>query len=66
METPTQSRFYVVNVEDLVIQVTSYIVKAIDADHAEKLVIEGQYAFESEIETVDNVESQIKSVEELK
>ena len=55
-----------VNVEDLVIQVTSYIVKALDAEHAEKLVIEGQYAFESEIETVDNVESQIKSVEELK
>ena len=66
METPTQSRFYVVNVEDVVVQVTTYIVKAIDADHAEKLITEGQYAFESEIETVDNIESSIKSVEELK
>jgi hypothetical protein len=62
----TQSRYYIVNVEDVVVQVTSYIVKALDKDHAEKLITEGLYVFESEIETVDNVESSIKSVEEMK
>ena len=66
METPTQSKFYVVNVEDVVVQITSYVVKALDAEHAAKLIAEGVFAFESEIETIDNVESEIKSVEELK
>ena len=66
METPTQSRLYVVNVEDVVVQSTTYIVKALDAEHAAKLISEGMFAFESEIEVIDNIESEIKSVEELK
>lgn len=62
----TQSKYFLVNVEDIVVQATTYIVKAIDSDHAVKLVTDGVYAFESEIETVDNIESSIKSVEEMK
>lgn len=62
----TQSKYYLVNVEDVVVQVTTYIVKALDIDHAVKLVTDGVYAFESEIETIDNIESSIKSVEEMK
>jgi hypothetical protein len=66
METPTQSKLYVVNVEDVVVQSTTYIVKALDKEHAAKLISEGMFAFESEIEVIDNIESEIKSVEELK
>ena len=55
-----------VNVEDVVVQSTTYIVKALDAEHAAKLISEGMFAFESEIEVIDNIESEIKSVEELK
>ena len=40
METQTQSRLYVVNVEDVVVQSTTYIVKALDAEHAAKLISE--------------------------
>jgi predicted nucleic acid-binding protein len=57
--------FYVVTVEDQVIQITSYIVRAEDIDHAQRLVTEGIYAFESECEVVDTVSSEIKSVEEI-
>jgi hypothetical protein len=57
--------FYVVTVEDQVIQVTSYIVRAEDIDHARRLVAEGIYAFESEREVVDTIASEIKSVEGL-
>lgn len=55
--------FYVVDVEDHVIQITSYIVRASDADHARKLVTQGVYAFESEREIVDTISSEIKTVE---
>lgn len=57
--------FYVVDVEDHVIQITSYIVRANDEDHARKLVSSGMYAFESEREIVDTISSQIKTVEGL-
>lgn len=57
--------FYVVTVEDQVIQVTSYIVLAEDIDHAQRLIAGGVYAFESECEVVDTVSSEIKSVEEI-
>jgi hypothetical protein len=66
METPTQSKLYVVNVEDVVVQSTTYIVKALDKEHAAKLIAEGMFVFESEIEVIDNIESEIKSVEEFK
>lgn len=57
------SDFYIVAVEDQVIQVTTYIVRADDSDHARRLVAEGIYAFESEREVVDTIASEIKSVE---
>lgn len=57
--------YYVVNVEDHVVQITSYIVKANDADHAKALLTKGIYAYESECETVDTLSSEIKSVEGL-
>ena len=57
--------FYIVTVEDQVIQVTSYIVLAENVEHAQRLVAEGVYAFESECEVVDTVSSEIKSVEEI-
>ena len=59
------SDFYVVTVEDHVVQVTNYIVRAEDIDHARRLVAEGIYAFESEREVVDTIESEIKTVEAI-
>jgi hypothetical protein len=59
------NEFYVVTVEDIVIQVTNYIVRATDASHARSLVTQGIYAFESEREVVDTVSSEIKTVEEV-
>lgn len=55
--------FYVVTVEDQVIQLTSYIVRAENIDHARSLVAQGIYAFESESEVVDTISSEIKTVE---
>lgn len=55
--------FYIVDVEDHVVQITSYIVRANDAEHAKKLVATGVFAFESEREIVDTISSQIKTVE---
>lgn len=55
--------FYVVSVEDQVIQVTSYIVRANSKEHACDLIANGVYAFESEVETVDTISSEIKNVE---
>lgn len=59
------SDFYVVAVEDKVIQVTTYIVRAENIANARQLVSEGIYAFESESEVVDTLSSEIKSVEEI-
>ena len=55
--------FYVVSVEDHVIQITNYIVRAESKDQACDLVANGVYAFESEMEIVDTINSEIKSVE---
>lgn len=57
--------FYAVSVEDTVIQVTTYIVRAKNLDHAHTLVTQGIYAFESESEVVDTIESRITTVEGL-
>lgn len=57
--------FYVVTVEDTVVQVTNYIVRAKDVLHARGLVTQGIYAFESEREVVDTINSEVKSVEEI-
>jgi hypothetical protein len=57
--------FFVVSVEDTVIQLTTYIVRADDLDHARQLVAEGIYAFESEREIVDTIATEIKTVEGL-
>jgi hypothetical protein len=59
------SDFFVVSVEDTVIQLTTYIVRADDLDHARRLVAEGIYAFESEREIVDTIATEIKTVEGL-
>lgn len=58
--------FFIVSVEDQVIQITNYIVRAESAEKACDFVAQGQYAFESEIEVVDTVSSEIKTVEEIK
>jgi hypothetical protein len=58
--------FYVVTVEDTVIQVTCYVVRATGLNNASALVAQGIYAFASEAETVDTISSQIKSVEGIK
>lgn len=57
------SDFYVVSVEDHVIQITNYIVRADSKEKACDLVANGIYAFESEMEIVDTISSEIKSVE---
>lgn len=59
------SDFFVVTVEDTVIQVTTYIVRAKDTGQAHSLVAEGIYAFESEREIVDTINSEIKTIEGL-
>ena len=58
--------FYLVTVEDKVIQLTTYIVRATDENNARQLVASGMYAFESEREVVDTIESEIKTVEGMK
>ena len=57
------SDFFLVTVEDHVIQLTTYIVRADDYDHAKLLVTNGVYAFESEREVVETIQSEIKTVE---
>jgi hypothetical protein len=57
--------FFVVTVEDTVIQITTYIVRADNEGHAHSLVAEGIYAFESEREIVDTIHSEIKTIEGL-
>lgn len=59
------SDFYVVTVEDQVIQITNYIVRAESLENARALVAQGIYAFESEREVVDTIESEIKTVEKI-
>lgn len=62
----SKSDFYIVTVEDEVVQITTYIVKAEDEKNARDLISQGIYAFESECEIVDTVKSEIKSVESIK
>lgn len=57
--------FYAVSVEDTVIQVTTYIVRAKNQDQAHTFVTQGIYAFESEREIVDTIESRITTIEGL-
>lgn len=59
------SKFFVVCVEDTVVQLTTYLVRANDSEHARALMEKGMFAFESDQETVDTIDTQIKSVEEL-
>lgn len=56
---------YIVTKQDTVVQVTSYIVRARDQQHAERLVNDGQYIEETKPETVDHVDTDLVSVEEL-
>ena len=58
--------FYIVTVEDHVVQLTCYIVKAENEQNACDLIANGVYAFESEVEVVDTLTSEIKTVEEIK
>lgn len=59
------SQYYIVDVEDTVIQVTSYLVWAEDKEEATRLIEAGVYAFESVPETADTVSSEIKNIEEV-
>lgn len=59
------TKFFVVSVEDTVVQLTTYLVRANDSEHARALMEKGMFAFESDQETIDTIESEIKSVEEL-
>ncbi len=57
--------YYIITVEDQVIQITNYIVLANSEQQARELVANGIYAFESEREIVDTISSEIKTVEEV-
>lgn len=57
--------FFTVTIEDQVIQITNYIVRADTEQQARELVAKGMYAFESEREVVDTISSEIKTVEEV-
>lgn len=57
--------YYIITVEDQVIQITNYIVLADSEQQARQLVAKGVYAFESEREIVDTISSEIKTVEEV-
>lgn len=59
------SKFFIVTVEDHVIQITNYVVKAKDEKSARSYINKGMYAFESEVEVVDTISSEVKNVEEL-
>lgn len=57
--------YFVVSVEDEVIQSTTYIVLAKDEAEAATLIQNGISAFKSETETLDVVSTEIKSIERM-
>lgn len=67
MEITTNTNgFFIVTVQDQVIQITDYIVRAKDIEEAKKFVYDGIFAFESSSEVIDTIESSVKSVEAMK
>lgn len=58
-------KVFIVEVEDEVVQVTHYVVRATDKEHAEKLVSQGFYILESAADNVDVISSTVKNVEEI-
>lgn len=65
MKSDNPLGFYIVDIEDQIVQITSYIVRAENEDKAKEYVTKGIYMFESEREIVDTVESGIKKVEKV-
>ncbi len=59
------NKYYLVDVEDTVVQVTSYLVWAQDKEEVVKLIEYGMYTLESAPETVDTISSKIKNIEEV-
>lgn len=56
---------FIVTKKDVVVQVTGYIVRAKNAEHAARLVDDGIYIEETCTATVDHLESETASVEEI-
>ena len=56
---------FLVTMEDTVVQVREYVVRADSADQARANVQAGQFMFESKPTTVETVESHIQSAEEI-
>ena len=57
---------FVVTVQDTVIQVREYVTRAISKNEAEMNVEHGHFMYESVPTTVDTLESEIKTIEEIK
>lgn len=59
------TKLFLVTKEDNVVQVTGYLVRAHDKEHAMNLVDAGMYIEETKPETVDTLSSETKTVEEI-
>lgn len=58
-------KFFLIEVEDTVIQRTTYVVKAENSEEAARSLEKGWYEFESQVEVLDTVSSEIKDIREL-
>jgi hypothetical protein len=59
------TKLFLVVKTDTVIQATSYLVRAHDADHAKDLIDAGMYIEETKPETLDTIASETSQVTEL-
>lgn len=66
MEQTNDGKFFLVEIQDEVVQLTTYVVRANNSEMARDLVTQGRYLFESAIEIMDTLNSEIKKVEEIK
>lgn len=61
----TESKTFILVVEDTIVRVTEYIVKANNPAHAEEKIKAGSWMFESAGETVETIESAVVRVETI-
>jgi hypothetical protein len=59
------TKLFLVNVQDTVIQMNAYLVRAHDSEQAKDLVTSGMFIEEMKPEIMDTLDSQITAVEEL-
>lgn len=59
------TKLFLVIKQDVVVQATSYLVRAHDEDHAKSLVDNGMYIEETKPETLDTLESETVNVTEI-